>query len=204
MKKNIILFLLLCFGLFAQGGKKETFLNLSAGMTLGEITKIVGEKNISKIEQKDTYKIIREVTDGNLFDELRVIITKKYGLVRITAYTETKDTNVYGDNIKDDFKNLYNALSKKYGEGIKYDFLRKGSIWNEPEDYTMGLLKEERHLAAFWTKDDGLKSEDLIGISLQILMLNNESYFIGLTYELRNLKEYIAEEKVLSEAKLDL
>ncbi len=56
----------------------------------------------------------------------------------------------------------------KYGKRTKYDYLRSGSIWDEPKDWMMSLRQEERTLALFWSIDNGsVLAEHVSGISLQ-------------------------------------
>jgi hypothetical protein len=41
-------------------------------------------------------------------------------------------------------------LGQIYGLGSKRDLLLTGSIWNEPREWMMGLLKKERMYSYFW------------------------------------------------------
>jgi hypothetical protein len=65
-------------------------------------------------------------------------------------------TNGYGEEIQTAFREICDALSATYGTPQIADFLKTGSIWSEPREWTMGLLKKERELFALWNKDPRL------------------------------------------------
>lgn len=58
--------------------------------------------------------------------------------------------SVFGDNTMSKIEKIKIQLSSKYGEGSDIRYLRSGSIWNEPEDWMMGLVKDERTFATEW------------------------------------------------------
>ena len=65
-------------------------------------------------------------------------------------------------------------LQKKIWEGgEKYDFLLSGSIWNRPEDWMMGLLKDERKLAWFLSITES-NSQKLEFVALQAKAFSEE------------------------------
>ena len=61
------------------------------------------------------------------------------------------DTNVYGTELKRTMEKLEAQISSVYGEAAKnLDRLFPGSIWDEPDDYMMSLLKKERVRFVSW------------------------------------------------------
>jgi hypothetical protein len=68
------------------------------------------------------------------------------------------------------------------------DFLRAGSIWKEPEDWMMGLLKDERTLVAVWEKALPNRIHDVV---LKAGALSREKGFHKLTYEFDGWNEYV-------------
>lgn len=201
MKKIFLLIVLVSFSLFS----KETFLNLSAGMTLEEVTKVVGVKNIV-LDKNDLYDVTKEVSTTNPFPKLSLLISKKYGLIRIIGFTAPKQTNIYGDKLKEEFSSFYDMLSKKYGEGTKFDNLKSGSIWNEPQDYMYSLVKGERDLECYWVPGYGatFNTPDLESIILKIVIIDKNNYFLGLKYELINFTKYAEELNKEKETQIDL
>ena len=76
----------------------------------------------------------------------QLIVTPQHGLCKVGAVSRTFNTNVYGTAFLAKFDEIESALSEKYGKSDRQDFLRSGSIWNEPKDWMMGLRKQERVL----------------------------------------------------------
>ena len=64
------------------------------------------------------------------------------------------DGDVYGNDHRTAVDSLVEILTKKYGAFKKYDFLSHGSIWNEPRDWLMGIMKGERHYTYIRQFDD--------------------------------------------------
>ena len=82
-----------------------------------------------------------------------LLFGRQRGLVKILAVSRDIPTSLYGDDVKQSFSNINDALAKAHGGGEKHHYLRTGSIWHEPEDWMMGLPKQERVLASLWTFD---------------------------------------------------
>jgi hypothetical protein len=99
------------------------------------------------------------------------------GLCMIKGISKNIPDSIYGDGTRRKVDEIYDQLSSKYGKGDKLDFLRPGSIWNEPEDWTMGLLKDERTYAALWDLPSPV--DGVADIALAAKAVNREaSYFI--------------------------
>src|ERR1035437_1964643 len=75
------------------------------------------------------------------------------GLLKISALGNDIRTNGFGEEVRESFKTILDAVSETYGKPEDvFDYVKHGSIWKEPEDWMMGLLKKERTLDAYWTK----------------------------------------------------
>ena len=61
------------------------------------------------------------------FDDYRLLITPKHGLCKVIAWSKAIQTSVYGEGLRDKFEKIESAISQKYGQGKKYDFLRSGT-----------------------------------------------------------------------------
>lgn len=80
-----------------------------------------------------------------------LLISPTEGLAKVVGETDAVSTNAFGDSIKDQFRELRESLERKYGiPSGTVDGIQPGSIWKEPQDWTMGLAKEERFLSAIW------------------------------------------------------
>lgn len=93
------------------------------------------EKAPKMLSQMDGYVVMKG--DGGL-------VLGAVGLARL-------DDDVYGTKSRTAFKDLRKAIEGKYGEPkVLNDYLRVGSIWSEPQDWRMAVLKNERVLSAVW------------------------------------------------------
>ena len=85
--------------------------------------------------------------------------------------------------ITNSFSSIVNSLEKNYGKGTVYDFLRSGSIWDEPNDWMMSLLKQQRYLSAFWEKENKeVFPGNISTIGISADALTTESGYISLEY----------------------
>jgi hypothetical protein len=66
------------------------------------------------------------------------------------------------------------------------DRLKTGSIWHEPNEWTMAMLKNERDLAAFWKWSNGEG-----GIALEANVIAQDGAYLGLTYEFTGWNKYV-------------
>ena len=70
------------------------------------------------------------------------------------------------------YESFEQKLTKVYGNNKSYDFLMPDSIWDEPKDFMMGLLRNERHKAALWNSAANSKLTDsLTEIGLALIAL---------------------------------
>jgi hypothetical protein len=159
---------------------------LEPGASLAEI-----RKNVT-LKQVEPYVYSASILpNGNAaFEDYRLLITPKQGLCKIVAWTPAITSSSFGDSVEAKFDDLFEALTSKYGNSKKYDFLRSGSIWDDSEDWMMGLAKGDRSLAAYWDEEEhSTLPNELIGIELEAKGINSESALISLTYELNNFSE---------------
>ena len=65
------------------------------------------------------------------------------------------------------FLRITEQLAEKYGKSKLFDYLRGGSIWNEPREWAMAVHKNERVYTRYWDKaehsdlQNGIKSIQL-------------------------------------------
>lgn len=70
----------------------------------------------------------------------------------------------YGYNTRSAIDGIYDQLKGKYGDAEKFDFLRSGSVWDEPEDWMMGLTEDERVYAYMWKLPSPIDGISSLGI----------------------------------------
>jgi hypothetical protein len=147
------------------------------GMSKEQIFAIVGKTAVK--QDKDDILILTTAPKPHPeFESYLVCIYRATGITKVSGMSVTVSTNGYGEELRSKFSAYETALTTKYGKPTHtYDFLRTGSIWNEPREYMMGLLKNERTLAAVWELLPGLN------IVEQADALSQESGYVKVTYE---------------------
>jgi len=101
------------------------------------------------------------------FSLYSVRIAPKAGLFEIITITDSIKTNSFGDGLRNKYEFIRNKLTKKYGVGKEADILKDGSIWSNPQDFTMALKAEEYLLATLWDREGGATLPD--GVTSVIL-----------------------------------
>ena len=116
----------------------------------------------------------------------RLAITPEHGLCKIMTGTGAVTTSAYGSELRGRYNSFKSALTAKYGEGAELDFLRSGSIWQEPRYWMMGLLKKERKLITFWAEKNKPTIDNLKSVMVEANAVNVETGFVTVGYEFEN------------------
>ena len=133
------------------------------------------------------------------FSSYVVLISDKYGLFQISAESDSIYTSRNGYQIKSEFYSVYNQLVKSYGDGILIDKLAEGSIWDEPEDWMMGLKTLDRTLSAIWIGPDINTDKQIALLSLDTEAEYSDTGKISISYFSDNAFA-VEEEKEAQEA----
>lgn len=126
------------------------------GMTQEQVIKLVGRAAVKEIKNVDGSPdiVIVELNTAPKahpsFESYRLFITPEKGIVKIVALGTDINTNSFGAEVHNQFIETRDAIARIYGSGETLDSLISGSIWSEPRDRMMGLLKKERILSGFW------------------------------------------------------
>jgi hypothetical protein len=169
-----------------ESGAPEPF-GFKVGMTKTQVVALLGPGSPSK-GTADTLEFKTAPTPHPDFETYAVSISSSTGLAQVIAPSKDIQTNVYGEAIKEKFDDVKAALITKYGEpSNSFDFLRAGSIWNEPKDWTMALLKEERTLSAYWKASGGTM------IVLEAVGLSNGRAYLRMKYQFSNFSTWLRE-----------
>ena len=110
------------------------------------------------------------------------------GLCEIRAVGADVSTSSHGTQLRAAFADLRDTL------------LLTGSIWNDPEDWMMGLLKNERYLQAAWDSESNasLKNE-IEDIILGARARSRDTGYLMLQYKFTNHARCTAEAKRLEQ-----
>lgn len=105
------------------------------------------------------------------------------GLCWIKAVGVNIQDSAYGTALRSGFSSLKEQLSRVYGQPRDMDFLMPGSIWDEPRDYMMALLRQERVLGAIWELDG---ERNLQQVGLIASALRRDVGYLSLEYSFTN------------------
>lgn len=159
---------------------------LYMGMSLEELN-----SNYDEVAP-NTYQISTVPQPHSAFEQYLIKVSPKHGLFWIKAIGKTIVTSRHGIELKLDFQKIVEKLSGTYGKGEISDFLLPGSIWNEPEDFMMGLVNKERTLLSIW-ENHGMKN-NLKTIGVIGSAIDGNSGYISLEYYFEN--DAIAEQEL--------
>ena len=163
---------------------------------MGETKKDISNKGVSLKDDGNYWYTTEELPKGNSkLTKYDLLITPKSGLCRILSHTDIMYSNSFGNQLKSEFEFFEKALTKKYGDNEKYDFVKRDSIWNDTNYWMMGLLKKSRYLTAFWSKKNGsnLPQNNIKNISVNTIATSNDEGYISLNYEFLNIDECASE-----------
>jgi len=124
------------------------------------------------------------------FEGYALLVPPSTGLCQIRAISKDVHTSSHGLQLRTQFEALREALVKKYGACDELDTLLTGSIWNEPEDFMMGLLKRERFLRAEWDfRPNSESNSEIARITLGAEAKSRDTGWLLLQYNLSNHDE---------------
>ncbi|MEQ4530007.1 MAG: hypothetical protein ABN478_01725, partial [Mixta sp.] len=141
---------------------------------------------------------------NSAFGIYTLLISPDVGLCSIQAFgnKELTDDN-YGINLRSKIDELKSSLDSIYGEGKKTDTLMPGSVWSEPQDWMMGVYKNERQYNAIWyTSNEAMQKNKLRDIYLGARAENGSKGIMLLQYDFVNSETCAKEAKEAQKASL--
>jgi hypothetical protein len=162
---------------------------LLRGMTKEQILDKVGQSNVVSIETDKAGGVtifLKSVPKPyKSFIEYGVTISPAQGLLRISAFTDFIDTALDGTQLRDAFSSLKDQLQVPYGFPSKeFDYVKNDSLWKDPQDFMMGMLKHDRKLSCYWVADEKMPLKDSItAIALWANAKDTSTGMILLSYE---------------------
>ncbi|WP_395055218.1 hypothetical protein [Polaromonas sp.] len=117
------------------------------GMTLKEL-----ETTIALTKSKEFFYTSGDAPAPNGdFTAYGYWITPEHGLCKVTGISDAIKTNVFGEQLRDKYGAVKGALVEKYAKpSFDKDYVERGSIWTDPQDFMAGLQKQDRALGASW------------------------------------------------------
>ncbi|MFC7409502.1 hypothetical protein [Hydrogenophaga atypica] len=163
-------------------------MNLPApfGLSLGMKLEDFSELKLAEIAPFK-YRLDNPPKPHPAFEFYILQISPENGLSWIKAIGQDIPTNGFGTSINSAFLEMEGKLKKTYGNCDRTDLLLQGSIWNEPQDWMMGLVKGERLLASHWEVKTGAKlTEAIESVFLVASARETDCGYIAIEYALKN------------------
>ncbi|MDY0287354.1 MAG: hypothetical protein RBR15_00855 [Sphaerochaeta sp.] len=126
------------------------------------------------------------------FESYHVRIDEVKGVFQISAFGEDIETSIYGTALKNAYADVKKQIASVYKAPEEYDYLRSGSIWDEPEDWMISLEKEERYLISFWSPETQGNIETII---LEAVAIDSNTGYLYLRYESTDIDEVLDRHK---------
>ena len=175
----------------AQASSSGGPFGLRMAMSQAELSRI---GKLEQLKGSNVFSIARVPKPHNAFESYAVIFTPSQGLCKVAGIGKTIETSAHGVQLKSAFESMEEALTRKYGNHKRNDFLSPGSIWDEPEDWMMGLQQKDRYLSTFWDEEEkSTLADNIEAISLETIGLSRTSGFLRLSYEFSNFGACSAE-----------
>lgn len=180
MNKPVKIIASVAFILFAQVANAGPF-GLNMGMTIKQI-----DAN-AKQAAPGVFTTSKVPKPHSAFETYAVKVGSKSGLCWIKAIGKDISTSAYGIELKSAFEEMEQKLTKAYGKGEKTDLLLPGSIWKEPNEFMMAMIKKERFLMAVWEKNKGSElKDDLVQVGLIASPGGRDKGYLSLEYSFSN------------------
>jgi hypothetical protein len=153
------------------------------GIAMGQS---VDDLNATAVEA-GWYKTTSPPKPHRLFPEVVVQATPKQGVCFVKGVGENFNSDSFGSEVRSRMNTVAEQIALKYGQPTTTDFLMPGSIWNEPDDWMMGLLKGERFYTISWDSKGNTGSlRSLRSIALVVSATSSDTAWIGLEYYFKN------------------
>jgi len=188
----IVLFLLFNLPVFSGP------FGLDMGMTLDQLRILTGK--VPVLLQDDLYSV-DPPNKNDMFESYLVQVSPKYGVVWIKAVGKDITTNGHGIALRNAFNNLVSGIERNYGKYDLTDFLTRGSIWNEPQDWMMAIVRRERYLIASWERTYGSNlPDDILSIGVMVSAQSSSRGYVILEYYSPNEKLHEEEKKIIQDS----
>jgi hypothetical protein len=120
-------------------------------------------ENYKACQPKDTAGYYRCSTLPRTHEDIEYYIIESWpatGVCFVKGMGNTISIDVYGTTLRAKVDEIAAQMSETYGRADKNDFLGVGSIWKDPRDWSMAILKNERYYSYNWSNKTGASLKD--------------------------------------------
>lgn len=172
------------------------------GLTRDEVESMAGESSTLLPGSKNAYLLNTAPKPHGAFEKYVAVIGDVSGLCVVRGIGKDITSSRHGIQLKTSFNEMDATLSELYGSSEKTDRLLPGSIWKEPEDWMMGLVKEERFLFAKWPRKGQVLKNDLDSVFLGVRAKSSDTGYLVLEYLFQNHEQCDEESKAAEKSAL--
>ena len=185
MKRIAVFTLLLLCGITLFAGP----FGLEMGWTRQDLT----ENNVKILVDEGNSLMVEPPSPHSSFDAYLLSIDSEFGLYSIYAFSDSISTSENGQQFLSKYNHIKEQLISSYGEPTKdINYLSYGSIWDEPQDFMMSLIKQDRLLGCIWELDE---NNGNMTVSLIPRAESLSSGFLAIMYHSSNYDEIQAREE---------
>jgi hypothetical protein len=136
------------------------------------------------------------------FEAYLLVTSPSEGLCKVVAMGRNFDTSDFGTQVRSHYSDIRDALTQRYGEGQEFDHVRSGSLWTESRYFMMGLVRGDRVLQTFWTRERRPDlPQNVSAIAVQAKAASAREAYINVSYEFANFDRCTRErERTLNNA----
>ncbi len=177
----------------APAASRDGPFGLAMGMTREEVREAMGR---APIEEEDGFAHFDTAPKPHpqLSDYL-AMSSPTEGLCKVVGVS-TVESNRFGHQVSERVNMFVAALTAKYGQpSFTRDRVLDGSLWDDPEDYMMGLLEQDRLVVYVWDPDKVELPGDLRTIAVMAEGLSTSTARISVGYEFENMQACSEENK---------
>ena len=131
------------------------------GLEMGWTKQDLIENDVEILLEEGNAFLVAPPAPHSSFDTYLVDIDLDFGLYTIIAISDSISTSENGQQFLSEYNNIKKQLTTSYGEPTNdINRLSYGSIWDEPQDFMMSLLKKDRTIGCTWNlgeENNGMK-----------------------------------------------
>lgn len=163
------------------------------GLEMGWTKQDLIENNVEILVDDGNSLMVEPPSPHSSFDAYLLSINSEYGLYSIFAISDSISTSENGRQFLSEYNHIKEQLISSYGDPTKdINFLSYGSIWDEPQDFMMSLITQDRLLGCIWELDE---DNGNMTVSLIPRAESLSSGYLAIIYRSSNYDEIQASEE---------
>lgn len=160
---------------------------LRMGMTAAEVRELPGVSQRDPDYRPLVFEVEQVPKPHDAFEGYLLIVSEKVGLCKIVGLGETIGVKPEGKELQTAFREMEEAIGKKYGRHLTRDDLDPSSRLRGRDQWMAALHGKDRRLTAFWDEEERSElKDDIMAIVLDARTLSEKEGFLRLGYSFKN------------------